>query len=76
MGDVLVHLVVLASISEAAAFAPKTYVRPVLHNEGAGMMMLDWMRHLVCKCWMACRSLPIMYPVPTTALAVHQDYRG
>ena len=62
MGDVIVHLVVLASFSEAAATAPKPYVRPVLRDEVAGMMMLDQVHHLVWKCCMACRSLPIMYP--------------
>jgi len=62
MGVILVHLDVLASFLEAAATAPKPYVRPVLHDKGAGMMMLDQVHHLVWKCWMACRSLPIMYP--------------
>jgi DNA mismatch repair protein MSH2 len=41
MGDMLVHLDVLASCSEVAATAPKPYVRSVLHDEGAGLMMLD-----------------------------------
>ena len=45
MGDVLVHLDVLASFSEAADTAPKLHVRPVLHDEGAGMMMLDKVHH-------------------------------
>jgi DNA mismatch repair protein MSH2 len=45
MGDVLVHLDVLASFSEAAATAPKQYVCPVLHDVCAGMIMLDEVRH-------------------------------
>jgi len=45
MGDVLVHLVVLASFLEVAATAAKPYVCPVLHDEGSGMMMLDQVRH-------------------------------
>ena len=45
MGDVLARLDVLASFSEVAATAPKPYVRPVLHDEGAGMMILDQVRH-------------------------------
>jgi hypothetical protein len=45
MGDVLVHLDVLASSSEAAATAPKPYVHPMLHDERAGMMMLDQVYH-------------------------------
>ena len=45
MGDVLVCLDVLARFSEAAATAPEPYVHPVLHDESAGMMMLDQVRH-------------------------------
>jgi hypothetical protein len=45
MGDVLVYLDVLASFSEATVTARKAYVRPVLHYEDAGMMMLDQVRH-------------------------------
>jgi len=45
MGDVLARLDVLASFSEVAATAPKPYVRPVLHEEGAGVMILDQVRH-------------------------------
>jgi DNA mismatch repair protein MSH2 len=45
MGDVLVHLNVFASFLEVAATAPKPYVLPVLHDEVAGMMMLDQVRH-------------------------------
>jgi len=45
MGDLLVRLDVLASFSEVAAAAPKLYVHPLLHDEVAGMMMLDQVRH-------------------------------
>ena len=45
MGDVLVRLDLLARFSEAAATAPKPYVHPVLHDEVAGMMMLNQVCH-------------------------------
>jgi DNA mismatch repair protein MSH2 len=45
MGDVLVHLDVLASLSEVTATAPKLYVCPVLHDDVAGRMVLDQVRH-------------------------------
>jgi DNA mismatch repair protein MSH2 len=45
MGDVLARLDVLASFSEVAATAPKPYVRPALHDEGVGVMILDQVRH-------------------------------
>jgi DNA mismatch repair protein MSH2 len=46
MCDVLVHLDVLASFLDVATTAPKPYVWPVLHDEGAGMtMMLYEMLH-------------------------------
>jgi DNA mismatch repair protein MSH2 len=45
MGDVLARLDVLASFSEGAATAPKPYVRPVLHEEGVGLMILNQVRH-------------------------------
>jgi DNA mismatch repair protein MSH2 len=45
MGDVLVRLDVLASYLEVTATAPKPYVRPVLHDERAGTMMLDRLRN-------------------------------
>jgi DNA mismatch repair protein MSH2 len=41
----LVHLDVLASLSDAAATALKLYVRPVLRDEGAGMTLPDQVRH-------------------------------
>jgi DNA mismatch repair protein MSH2 len=41
----LLHLDVLASLSDAAATALKPYVRPVLCDEGAGMTLLDQVRH-------------------------------
>jgi DNA mismatch repair protein MSH2 len=44
MDDVLVRLDVLASFSEVASTDAKPYVCPVLHEEGAGMM-LDHVRH-------------------------------
>jgi DNA mismatch repair protein MSH2 len=45
MGDMLVHLDVLASFSELAATAPKPYICPVLNDKCAGVMMLDQVRH-------------------------------
>jgi DNA mismatch repair protein MSH2 len=45
MGDVLIHLDVLASFLEVSATAPKPYVHPVLHDEGVGMMVLDQVCH-------------------------------
>jgi DNA mismatch repair protein MSH2 len=45
MGDVLVFLDMFARFLEAAATAPRPYVCPVLHDECAGMMMLDQVRH-------------------------------
>jgi len=45
MGIVMVCLDVLASFLEAAATAPKLYLSPVLHDEGAGMSVLDRVRH-------------------------------
>ena len=45
MGIVMVCLDVLASFLEVAATAPKLYVSPVLHDEGAGMSVLDRVRH-------------------------------
>jgi hypothetical protein len=47
MGDVPVRLDELASFLEVAVSAPKPSVHPVLHDEGAGRMMLDQERHLV-----------------------------
>lgn len=41
----LACLDVLASFSEVAAAAPKPYVRPTLHEEGAGLMILEQVRH-------------------------------
>jgi DNA mismatch repair protein MSH2 len=45
MGDVLVRLDVLASLSEVTATAPKLYVCPVLRDEVVGMMILDQVCH-------------------------------
>jgi DNA mismatch repair protein MSH2 len=45
MNDVLARLDVLASFAEVAATAPKPYVRPTLHDEGAGVMILEQVRH-------------------------------
>ena len=40
-----VCLDVLFNFSEMAATAPKPYVRPVLHDQFVGMMMLDQVCH-------------------------------
>ncbi|KDR09158.1 hypothetical protein L798_01274, partial [Zootermopsis nevadensis] len=45
MSDVLARLDVLTSFAEVAAAAPMPYVRPTLHDEGVGMMILKQMRH-------------------------------
>jgi DNA mismatch repair protein MSH2 len=45
MSDVLARLDVLTSFAEVAAAAPMPYVRPILHDEGAGVMILKQMRH-------------------------------
>jgi DNA mismatch repair protein MSH2 len=45
MGNVLARLDVLANFAEVAVTAPKPYVRPMLHDEGAGMLILKQVRH-------------------------------
>jgi hypothetical protein len=45
MGDVLARLDVLANFAEVAVTAPKPYVRPMLCDEGAGVMILKQVRH-------------------------------
>jgi DNA mismatch repair protein MSH2 len=45
MNDVLARLDVLTSFAEVAAAAPIPYVRPTLHDEGVGVMILKQLRH-------------------------------
>ncbi|PNF30713.1 DNA mismatch repair protein Msh2 [Cryptotermes secundus] len=45
IGDVLACLDVLANFAEVAVTAPKPFVRPTLHDEGAGMLILKQVRH-------------------------------
>ncbi|KAJ4452329.1 hypothetical protein ANN_03854 [Periplaneta americana] len=45
MSDTLARLDVLTSFAEVAASAPKPFVRPKLHEEGAGLMIFEQVRH-------------------------------